>query len=137
MKKLFAVVAVIFALGIMHTADADMAVTPKDTNAARSMSVQCVEFAALGVYKKLCAYPGAEEVLKLKSFESGFWHVATYKADEMPVTSWIEVTAFPEVSRVHVRLSDGKFYYAGGAASTLKDAWDNLTTTLASREGKQ
>ncbi len=137
MKKFLAVVAVIFSINVAQSANAGMAATPKDPNTARYMTVQCVQFAGLGVYKKLCTYPGAEGVLELKNFESGFWHAATYKADEIPVTSWVEVVEFPEVPRVHVRLSDGKFYYAGGAAPTLKEAWDTLTTALATREGKQ
>ncbi|TAN57773.1 hypothetical protein EPN15_02910 [Patescibacteria group bacterium] len=46
--------------------------------------------------------------------------------ERLPEKSYFEIARFPEVSRYHVRFSDGHIYVAAGSGSTVEAALNDL-----------
>jgi len=50
--------------------------------------------------------------------------------ERLPEKSFFEIVRFPEMSRYHVRFSDGHVYVAVGAGSTVEAAFNDLVANF-------
>lgn len=122
MKRMIVVVLILFAAPVF-AGTAEIVVHGDSAN-----TVLGVGFGEDGKYQRVVEFREGSELRgsEVDAFQEAFFEIK----ERLPEKSFFEITRFPEVSRYHVRFSDGHVYVAVGSGDTVGAAFDNLVANF-------
>lgn len=84
-----------------------------------------------GKYRRVVEFREGSE---LRGEEADVFREAFSKIKErLPEKSYFEIARFPEVSRYHVKFSNGHIYVAIGSGNSIQEAFNDLVSKMISR----
>ena len=85
-------------------------------------------FEEIGEYERTVEFRAGSELhgQEAIAFRDAFLEIK----ERLPEKSYFEIARFPEMSRYHVRFSDGHVYVAVGAGPTVEAAFENLVANF-------
>lgn len=127
MKKIFGVIAVmlvlVFCSTMVFAGTAEIAVHEEGTGLLVG-----VGYEEDGKYQRVVDFRKGSGLRGEEA--TALWKTFSEIKEQLPERSYFEVVRFPEVSRYHVRFSDGHVYVAVGAGSSVTEAFSNLVANF-------